>query len=95
MSALELVFAQDSDQAAHLGERLTTGLLDLPESCDALLAWAGYADGGAPDIAVRRETDLDRLADAVEKYLDTARLAALLAPEPFPGRTFFPDMEKS
>jgi adenosylcobyric acid synthase len=71
------------------------GLFDLPESCDALLAWAGYADGGAPDIAVRREADLDRLADAVEKYLDTAGLAALLAPDPPSAPPSFPGMEMS
>lgn len=57
------------------------GLFDRPEACAALLAWAGYASHGAPDIAARREADLDRLADAVEAHLDTARLAVLLGLE--------------
>ncbi|HKK01793.1 MAG TPA: cobyric acid synthase [Desulfuromonadales bacterium] len=54
------------------------GLFDRPESCNAFLEWAGYAGGGAVDIAGRREADLERLADAVEDHLDTARLGALL-----------------
>jgi adenosylcobyric acid synthase len=58
------------------------GLFDRPEACGALLAWAGYAGGRqAPDMAARREADLERLADAVETHLDTARLAALLGLE--------------
>ncbi len=58
------------------------GLFDQPDACAALLAWAGYEDGGAPDIAARREADLERLAEAVETHLDTARLAALLGLDP-------------
>ncbi len=58
------------------------GLFDRPEACDALLAWAGYRGGVGGrqelDMTARREADLERLADAVETHLDTARLAALL-----------------
>ena len=54
------------------------GILDQPEARDAILAWAGYAGMQAPDIAARRETDLERLADAVEAHLDVQSLIALL-----------------
>lgn len=55
------------------------GLFDTPEALHALLHWAGYrGDAEAPDSAARREQDLERLADAVEEHLDTARILALL-----------------
>ena len=56
------------------------GLFDAPGACDALLAWAGAGagQGGAVDLAARREADFDRLADAVEAHLDTGHLARLL-----------------
>ena len=40
----------------------------------ALLAWAGHTPTSAFDPAVRREADLDRLADAVEEHMDLAKL---------------------
>jgi adenosylcobyric acid synthase len=55
------------------------GLFDHPPALQALLRWAGWhGSAEAPDIAARRERDLDRLADAVEQHLDTARILALL-----------------
>ena len=58
------------------------GLFDQAAACDALLSWAGYRDEArAPDMLARREADLERLADAVEAHLDTARLASLLGLE--------------
>jgi adenosylcobyric acid synthase len=54
------------------------GLFDRPEALRSLLAWAGYrGQTPAPDIAARRERDLDRLADAVEQHLDTRRILEL------------------
>ncbi len=46
------------------------GLFDTPEALVALLAWAGAGDIAPVDLALRREADLDRLADAVEAALD-------------------------
>jgi adenosylcobyric acid synthase len=53
------------------------GLFDAPEACAALLRWAGLGNGAAHDHGALREATLDRLADAVERHLDTARLRAL------------------
>jgi adenosylcobyric acid synthase len=46
------------------------GLFEHPEAFAALLNWAGVKDIGPVDFAVRRETDINRLADAVEIALD-------------------------
>jgi adenosylcobyric acid synthase len=59
------------------------GLFDTPAACDALLRWAGLdAPTKSPDIAALRDAAIDRLADAVEAHLDTARLAALFGLAP-------------
>lgn len=59
------------------------GLFDQPAAANALLAWAGLDGDGAPDRAAQREATLERLADAVSRYLDTRRLRRLLAlPDP-------------
>ncbi|MDD5384712.1 MAG: cobyric acid synthase [Gallionella sp.] len=63
---------------------LATYLHGLFESCaatDALLRWAGLPEAATPDYRARREADLERLADAVEQYLDTAQLRELFALE--------------
>ena len=57
------------------------GLFDTPAACRALLAWAGFDGAGAVDLVALREAGIERLADAVEQHLDTARLAALLGLE--------------
>ena len=50
------------------------GVFDAPDALAALLQWAGL-EGAVPiDLAALREASLDRLADAVESHLDTARL---------------------
>ncbi|HEX7324193.1 MAG TPA: cobyric acid synthase [Rhodanobacteraceae bacterium] len=54
------------------------GLFDQPAALQALLRWAGLRDPTRLDIAASREASLDRLADAVETHLDTARLRALV-----------------
>jgi len=50
------------------------GLFDTPAALLALLAWAGAGDVETVDLAARREADLDRLADAIERHLDLDRL---------------------
>jgi len=57
------------------------GLFDTPATLATLLAWAspvGTAPLEAFDVAARRETDIDRLADALELHLDWQRLAEWL-----------------
>jgi len=51
------------------------GLFDLPAAADALLAWAGYADAGAVDLAALREAGIDSLADCLAEHFDFAKLA--------------------
>jgi len=53
------------------------GLFDHPQALAALLAWAGAKEALAVDFGVRREADLNRLADAVEIALGD-RLATLI-----------------
>ena len=55
------------------------GLFESQQATDALLRWAGLREAATPDYRARREADLERLADAVEQYLDTAQLQKLFA----------------
>ncbi|MBK9349077.1 MAG: cobyric acid synthase [Sulfuritalea sp.] len=50
------------------------GLFDTPDALSALLAWAGLAGPQIVDFAARRESDLERLADAVEGAMKLERL---------------------
>jgi adenosylcobyric acid synthase len=50
------------------------GLFDTPDALSALLAWAGLAGPQIVDFAARRESDLERLADAVEGAMKLKRL---------------------
>lgn len=54
------------------------GLFKHPQALSALLAWAGACEIERVDLAVRRESKLDRLADAVEQSLDWPKLEAIL-----------------
>ena len=54
------------------------GLFDHPEALGGLLAWAGMASPLTADFALRREADIERLADATEAALDWAVLDPLL-----------------
>ncbi|MBL8394684.1 MAG: cobyric acid synthase [Candidatus Accumulibacter sp.] len=54
------------------------GLFDSPPALAALLTWAGHRPQHDFDAGRRREQDIDRLADAVEKHLDLRRIAAWL-----------------
>ena len=46
------------------------GIFDHPAALDALLSWAGMASPQTSDFALRREADIERLADATETALD-------------------------
>ncbi|WP_462173789.1 cobyric acid synthase [Pseudoalteromonas xiamenensis] len=52
------------------------GLFDNPKACDEILRWAsgGNWHGKSFDLAEHRETQLDRLADICEQYLDLETL---------------------
>ncbi|PKM43294.1 MAG: cobyric acid synthase CobQ [Gammaproteobacteria bacterium HGW-Gammaproteobacteria-1] len=53
------------------------GLFDQPAACDALLRWAGLHNVCSPDYPTLRESQLDRLADAMEQHLDLAALLSM------------------
>jgi len=53
------------------------GLFEGSQSCAALLRWAGLEDVQSIDYEALRERDIERLADLVEKHLDTAHLRQL------------------
>ena len=57
------------------------GIFDHPESLTALLAWAGLRDAQTLDLSAMREASIDRIADMVDAYMDTAALGALLGME--------------
>jgi len=64
------------------------GIFDRPETCDALLKRAGLkVVGSAVDYQVHREAELDRLADMVDAYLDTARLQWALWERALPAKS--------
>ena len=54
------------------------GLFDEPEALAALLRWAGLRDAVTLDVHALREASIERLADAVERHLDTRTLEQLL-----------------
>jgi len=54
------------------------GLFDRADACAALLRWAGWEGRlRGVDLAVLRERELDRLAEACEAHLDWTALAAI------------------
>ncbi len=67
------------------------GLFEHPESCSALLTWAGLEAPELLDQAAIREQQLDRLAETLEQCLDFAALdlAALNGAGLFDGKRFF------
>jgi adenosylcobyric acid synthase len=54
------------------------GLFDEPQALSALLAWAGLRDAPSIDMRALREASIDRVADAVERHLDTHALWRLV-----------------
>ncbi|MCB1753975.1 MAG: cobyric acid synthase [Gammaproteobacteria bacterium] len=66
-----------SDDGLILGTYLH-GLFDSPSACTALLAWAGATETQLFDYQALHNAEIDRLADAVERHLDTDQLLNLL-----------------
>ncbi|GLQ50414.1 cobyric acid synthase [Dyella flava] len=54
------------------------GVFDDPQALHALLHWAGLRNAQTINVHTLREASIDRLADALEAHLDTAKLEQLL-----------------
>ena len=54
------------------------GLFDLPEATSSILRWAGLVEAELFDYRARREAEIDRFADALEKHLDCDFLMGIL-----------------
>jgi adenosylcobyric acid synthase len=54
------------------------GLFERDDACAGLIEWAGLNKPQPTDYHGVREAAIERLADAVEQYLDTTRLRSLL-----------------
>lgn len=77
--ALQLEHGADG-AISNDGQILATylhGLFESSQATDALLRWAGLREVVTPDYYARREADIERLADAVERHLDTTLLREL------------------
>ena len=66
-----------SDDGQLMGTYLH-GLFEAPETCRALLRWAGLQKVEHLDYAALREQGIERLADAIENRLDVDQLRELL-----------------
>ncbi|HGM5585743.1 cobyric acid synthase [Pseudomonas sp. YQ_6] len=78
--AVQLVDGRHDGAVSADGQILATylhGLFEGSQSCAALLRWAGLEDVQVIDYEALREHDIERLADLVEKHLDTAQLRQL------------------
>ena len=54
------------------------GLFDSNEACETLLAWAGLEDTETFDFEQFRSSEIDRLADVMESYLDMPKIQEIL-----------------
>jgi adenosylcobyric acid synthase len=54
------------------------GLFESPDGAKTILAWAGLKEAKSLDYHMIREREINRLADLVEKYLDTNYILSLL-----------------
>ena len=66
-----------SDDGQVLGSYVH-GIFEQSEACSAILKWAGLHDFEPIDYHALREADIDRLADMIDTYIDTAHLLKLL-----------------
>lgn len=57
------------------------GLFESKKACEALLAWSGLEKVHAIDFQALRNSEVDRLADTVEQYLDIPLLNSILSPD--------------
>lgn len=55
------------------------GLFDTPSGCTSILQWVGLDEAEPVDFQLRREQDLNRLADVVETAIDIEKLPIDLA----------------
>ncbi|MNN80115.1 Cobyric acid synthase [compost metagenome] len=78
--AVQLAEGRSDGAISADGQILATylhGLFESPQSCAALLRWAGLNEVEHVDYQALRERDIERLADLVEQHLDTTRLRQL------------------
>lgn len=78
--AVQLADGRSDGAVSADGQILATylhGLFEGSQSCAALLSWAGLEGVQQVDYEALRERDIERLADLVEKHLDTAHLRQL------------------
>ncbi|PSV21875.1 cobyric acid synthase CobQ [Photobacterium leiognathi subsp. mandapamensis] len=54
------------------------GIFEQQQACDVILAWAGLSNIATPDFAAIREEGINRIADAVEQYLDLTKLGLII-----------------
>ncbi|RDS84478.1 cobyric acid synthase [Dyella monticola] len=76
---------RDDGAVSHDGNVMGTylhGVFDHPRALAALLQWAGLRHVTALDVRALREASIERLADVVEKHLDTACLSRWLGVTP-------------
>jgi adenosylcobyric acid synthase len=67
-----------SEDGSILGTYLH-GIFESATACEELLAWAGLHDcGKRPDYREVCEASIDRLADCIDRHLDTVQLRRLL-----------------
>ncbi len=60
------------------------GIFESPLACNELLTWAGFESSGITvDYHAVRDAQINRLADCVDQYLDTARLYRMLNLPPY------------
>ena len=70
-----------SEDGLILGSYLH-GIFDHSEACRAILDWAGLKDVEVPDYDAIREHGIDRIADAIEQYVDMDKLMKVMFEEP-------------
>ena len=78
--AVQLADGRRDGAISANGQILATylhGLFEAPDSCVALLRWAGLSEVERVDYHALRERDIERLADLVDKHLDGDRLRQL------------------
>ena len=54
------------------------GIFDKQSACNTILQWAGLKDAESNDYQALRESEIDRLADAIEQYIDVPEILKLL-----------------
>jgi len=74
---LAIIAGQPEGACSEDGQILGTylhGLFDHPEACTALLEWAGLEQPEQLDYSAIKEQEINRLANEIEKHIDTKAL---------------------